>query len=191
MKSIFNLILGILIGLIMAGVLFLTVRAPVGKPVELMPSPTPAPMIVYVTGAVNRPGVYRLPLGSRLADAVVQAGGFMDSAVIAQVNLADKVLDGDRIVIPGAATIPTPVLTIGGNGILVTPTPPAGAPVNINTASVEELDALPGIGPTAAKAIVDYRTANGPFARVEDLLKIPGIGPTTLEQIRGVVVLGP
>ena len=191
MKSILNLVMGILIGLIMAGLLFLTVRAPVGKPVELMPSPTPAPIVVYVTGAVKRPGVYRLPLDSRLADAVLQAGGFIDSAEIAKVNLADKVIDGDQIVIPGAVSVPTPILTIGGDGILVTPTPPAGEPVDINTATVEELDALPGIGLTAAKAIVEYRTTNGRFTRVEDLLKIPGIGPTTLDQLRGLVIVRP
>jgi competence protein ComEA len=191
MKSIVNLVMGILIGLIMAGLLYLTVRAPAGKPVELMPSPTPAPIVVYVTGAVNRPGVYRLPLESRLVDAVQQAGGFMDSADISQVNLAEKMVDGVQIVIPGGKDIPTPMLTIGGSGILVTPTPPAGQLLDINIASQEQFDALPGIGPTAAKAIVEYRTANGKFTRVDDLLKIPGIGPSTLDQIRGLVVVRP
>jgi len=189
MKNIFNIVIGILIGLLAAGLLYLTVRAPQGQPVQLLPSPTPAPIVVYVTGAVNRPGVYRLPLDSRVVEAVQQAGGFMPGADIAQVNLADRVEDGQQIVIPGGKDIPTPQLTIGGNGLLVTPTPPAGQPLNINTATADQFDQLPGIGPTTAKAIVDYRTANGNFKVLEDLLKIPGIGPSTLEQIRGLVVI--
>jgi competence protein ComEA len=191
MKSILYVVMGILIGLIMTGLLLLTGRAPAGSPVELMPSSTPSPIVVYVTGAVNRPGVYRLPLESRLVDAVLQAGGFTESAEISQVNLADKVNDGDQIVIPGAAEVATPVLTIGGNGILVTPTPVAGDPVNLNTATLEQLDSLPGIGLTAAKAIISYRTDNGSFTRVDDLLKVPGIGPDTLDQIRSLVTVLP
>ena len=190
MKNIFNLIIGVFIGLIVAGLLYLTVRSPAGVPVELLPSPTPEPIVVYVSGAVKRPGVYKLPYESRLVDAVQLAGGFLDDANISQVNLADKVVDGEQIVIPGGSTIPTPQLTIGGNGLLFTPTPPAGQLVNVNTASAEELDQLPGIGPTAAQKIVEYRTANGLFTRLEDLLKVPGIGPSTLEGIRGLVTLG-
>jgi len=190
MKSILYVVMGILIGLVLSGILLLTGRPPAGNPVELMPSPTPAPIVVYVTGAVNRPGVYRLPLDSRLADAVLQAGGFKESAEISQVNLADKLNDGDQIDIPGVTEIATPVLTIGGNGILVTATPAVGEPVNINTATVEQLDALPGIGLTAAKAIITYRTENGPFTRVDDLIKVPGIGPETMDQIRDLVTVG-
>jgi competence protein ComEA len=191
MKNVFNLIIGVFIGLIVAGLLYLTVRSPVGEPVELLPSPTPEPIVVYVSGAVKRPGVYKLPNDSRLVDAVQLAGGFLDDADIAQVNLANKVADGEQIVIPGGGKVPTPQLTIGGNGLLFTPTPPAGQLVNLNTASAEELDLLPGIGPTAAQKIVEYRTANGPFTRLEDLLKVPGIGPSTLDGIRGLVTLGP
>lgn len=191
MKNVINLIIGVFIGLIVAGVLYLTVRQPVGEPVELLPSPTPEPIIVYVSGAVKRPGVYRLPHESRRVDAVQQAGGFLNGADISQINLADRLVDGEQIVIPGGTDVPAPQLTIGGNGLLFTPTPPAGQPVNLNTASAEELDQLPGIGPTAAQKIVEYRMANGAFTRVEDLLKIPGIGPSILEEIRGLVTLGP
>jgi competence protein ComEA len=190
MKTILNILIGIFIGLAAAGLLYLTARAPQGQPVELMPSPTPDPIVVYVTGAVNRPGVYRLPVDSRMVEAVQQAGGFMPSADIAAVNLADKVVDGQQIVIPGGKDVPTPQLTIGGDGLLVTPTPPAGQLLNLNTATWEQLDALPGIGPTTAKAIVQYRTDNGPFKVVEDLLKVPFIGTDILDQIRGLVIIG-
>lgn len=190
MKNVFNLVAGVLIGLIASGLLYLTVRTPAGIPVELMPSPTPEPIVVYVSGAVKRPGVYKLPPDSRMVEAVEMAGGFLSDAIISQVNLATKLNDGDKIVIPGGSEIPTPELTIGGNGLLFTPTPPAGQPLDINTASADQLDQLPGIGPTAAQKIVEYRQANGLFTSVDELLKVPGIGPTILEQIRGLITVG-
>jgi competence protein ComEA len=188
-KKIFDILIGILLGFLVAAGLFLTLRAPAGKPVELLPSPTPKPIVVYVTGAVKRPGVYTLPKTSRMVDAVDAAGGFLEGADLNQVNLAEAIKDEQQIVIPGLSTLPTPELTIGGNGLLVTPTPFAGQKININTASVELLDSLPGIGPTVAQKIVDYRKENGSFGRVEDLLKIPGIGPSTLEEIRGMITV--
>lgn len=190
MKTIINILIGIFVGLLVAGGLFLTVRAPVGQAVVLLPSPTPEPMVVYVAGAVQRPGVFYLPRESRMVDAIRAAGGFMEGADLNQVNLAQALKDGDRIDIPGLSPFATPELTIGGGGLLVTPTPKGGTPVNINTATVELLETLPGIGPTTAQAIVDYRKENGPFATIDDLLKIPGIGPTTLEDLRGLVSVG-
>jgi competence protein ComEA len=195
MKKIFevvvNIVLGIFIGLLVAGGLFLTVRGPSGTPVVLLPSSTPQPIFVYLTGAINRAGVYKLPPESHLVDAVQAAGGFADGADLNQVNLAMSLKDGQQITIPGASTLPTPYLTIGDNGLLVTATPPGGTPVNINTADVALLQKLPGIGPSSAQAIVDYRKANGPFTKIEDLLKIPGIGPTTLDALRGLITVGP
>jgi competence protein ComEA len=191
MKNYLNIVFGIITGILFAGALYISVRTPVGTPIQLLPSPTPDPIVVFVGGAVKRPGVYKLPYNARLVDAVQQAGGFLIDADFSQLNLAKKLADGEQIVVPGGTDISTPQLTIGGNGLLFTPTPPAGEPVNINTASVEELDKLPGIGPTSAQKIVEYRDANGPFTRVEDLLKVPGIGPTTLDEIRGLITLGP
>jgi competence ComEA-like helix-hairpin-helix protein len=98
---------------------------------------------------------------------------------------------GWQIVVPGGTDLPTPQLTIGGNGLLFTPTPPAGKKVNVNTATADELDKLPGIGQTSAQKIVEYRTANGPYTRIEDLLKVPGIGPSILDEIRGSITIGP
>ncbi len=191
MKKFVDILIGVLLGLLAAGGLYLATRAPAGAPVTLLPSSTPEPIVVYVTGAVQRPGVYVLPRGSRLVNAVEVAGGFLEGADLNQVNLAESVKDGQQVVIPGLSTMPTPELTIGGSGLLVTPTPFAGEKININTASVELLDTLPGIGQTVAAKIVEYREQNGPFTRVEDLLKIPGIGPSTLEGIRGLITVGP
>src|SRR4051794_3771267 len=122
MKSIVYIVAGIFLGLLIAGGLFLTARAPTGKPVVLLPSPTPEPIIVYVTGAVQHAGVFKLPPESRMVDAVQAAGGFVEGADLNQVNLAAVVTDGQQIVIPGLSTFPTPELTIGENGLLVTPT---------------------------------------------------------------------
>jgi competence protein ComEA len=191
MKKIVDIVIGIFIGLLVAGGLFLTTRSPSGQPVVLLPSPTPEPIMVYVTGAVKRAGVYKLPPDSRMVEAVQAAGGFTEGADLNLVNLAAALKDGEQIVIPGLSTLPTPILTIGDNGLLVTATPFAGTPININTADATLLETLPGIGPTTAQKIVDYREENGPFTRVEDLLKIPGIGPTTLDEIRGLITVGP
>jgi competence protein ComEA len=188
-KKYVDILIGILVGLLAAGALFLTVRSPAGNPVELLPTPTIEPIVVYVTGAVQHPGVYKLPRDSRMVKAVEAAGGFLEGADLNQVNLAESIKDGQQIVIPGLATLPTPQLTIGENGLLVTPTPFAGAKVNINTASAADLDKLPGIGETTAQKIVDYREQNGPFQRIEDLLKIPGIGPTTFDGFKAMITV--
>ena len=190
MKTIVNVIIGIFVGLLIAGGLFLTVRAPSGEAVVLLPSPTPQPIIVYVTGAVQRPGVFSLPRDSRLVDLVRAAGGFMEGADLNQINLAQALKDGDRVDIPGVSEFATPELTIGGGGLLVTPTPPEGQAVNINTAPQDLLEKLPGIGPTTAEKIIEYRKENGPFVTIDDLLKVPGIGPTTLDGLRGLITVG-
>jgi competence protein ComEA len=195
MRKVFEIALGVifgaLVGLLIGGLLYLTTRQPVGQKVELMPSSTPEPIVVYVTGAVQRPGVYRVPRDSRLVEAVALAGGFLEGADVTQLNLAEKLEDGKHIEIPGGNTdLPTPQLIIGGGGLLVTPTPPAGQLVNINTADAALLEKLPGIGPTTAAKIVQYRDDNGPFEKVDDLLKVPGIGPETLDKLRGLITVG-
>ena len=189
-STVISIVIGILFGLLIAGGLFLTTRAPSGQPVVLLPSPTPKPILVYVAGAVNHPGVFPLPRDSRIMDAVRVAGGFMEGADVSAINLAKTLVDGDRIDIPGTSPFATPQLTIGDNGLLVTPTPPKGQAVNINTATAELLETLPGVGPSLAAEIVKYREDNGPFATTDDLLKVPGIGPTTLENLKGLITTG-
>jgi competence protein ComEA len=145
------------------------------------PAPPPA-LVVDVAGAVRRPGLYRLPHGSRVADAVTKAGGATAKAALDGVNLAAPLADGEQVVVPsrvagGAAVAP------GGSAPGAT-----SSPVSLSTATVEQLDALPGIGPVTAQKIVDYRTAHGAFRSVDELDAISGIGPAKLDRLRGLVV---
>ncbi len=150
-------------------------------------APAPSPkLVVYVVGAVHRPGLYRVPTGSRVADAVSQAGGLTRRADPAGVNLAAPVADGEQLVVP--ARLPVAVAAaqgapVGGVGSAA----PAG-PVQLSVATAEQLDSLPGIGPVTAEKIVEYRTAHGAFRSVDELDEVPGIGPSRVEQLRGLVV---
>lgn len=143
----------------------------------------PARLVVHVVGAVRRPGLYRLPYGARVADAVARAGGPTRKADLALVNLAAPLADGTQVVVPRRAP---PVAgsgsAAGGDG------PTAGqGPVHLNTATLEQLDALPGIGPVTAQKILDYRQQNGAFSSVDELDAIDGIGPVRLERLRALV----
>lgn len=148
-------------------------------------------LVVHVAGAVRRPGVYVLPAGARVVDAIRAAGGEEGDGAAWVLNLAARLLDGDRIYVPERQEVAGQGAAGGGwggpsPGSAGTAATGAGAPVrvDVNHASAEELDAVPGIGPTLAQRIVAYRRANGPFARVEDLTKVPGIGPKTLEAMK-------
>jgi competence protein ComEA len=144
-----------------------------------------ARVVVDVVGAVRRPGLYRLGQGSRIADAVARAGGATAKADLAQVNLAAPVADGEQVVVPkrGLAAA-APVAGGGSAGAGATPT----APVRLSTATLEQLDSLPGIGPVTAQKILDYRTKHGAFSSVDELDAVPGIGPARLDQLRDLVV---
>ena len=139
-------------------------------------------VVVHVVGAVHRPGLYRLPQGSRIFDAVRRAGGATPKAALALVNLAAPLADGTQIVVPARAP---PAGGAGGSTPDV-PAAPAG-PVHLNTATLEDLDALPGVGPVTAQKILDYRQQHGAFSSVDELDAIPGIGPKRLEQLRDLV----
>jgi competence protein ComEA len=142
---------------------------------------------VHVAGAVAAPGVYALPAGARQADALVAAAGPLAEADLDRLNLAAPLSDGERVWVPrrGEAAPPMPAAAPGaGSG-------PAGrsapGPVDVNTATIEQLDTLPGIGPATAEAIVNHRQRNGRFRTVTDLLHVPGIGPAKLEALRPLV----
>lgn len=142
----------------------------------------PAPrLVVHVVGAVRRPGLYRLRDGSRIADAVHRAGGATRRADLSLVNLAAPVSDGSQVVVPRRAPPAAP-----GAPPAEGPAATAG-PVHLNTATVDQLDELPGVGPVTAQKIVDYREQHGAFSSVDDLDAIPGIGPARLEQLRDLV----
>jgi competence protein ComEA len=149
-------------------------------PVVAAPRPAPAKLlVVHVVGAVRRAGLYRLRDGSRVADAVARAGGATKRADLSLINLAAPVADGAQVLVPRRGL---PAAGAGG--------PPAAAagPVSLNSATLEQLDALPGVGPTTAQQILDYRTEHGAFRSVDELDAVPGIGPARLEQLRELVV---
>lgn len=141
---------------------------------------------VHVVGAVRHPGVYELPAGSRVADAVGAAGGMLPDAVASGINLARPVNDGEQIVVPDEDD-PTPPSAVGGaSGGLGSGTPAAaGGPVDINSADTMALETLPGVGPATAAKIIAEREANGPFVSIEDVGRVSGIGPKKLEQLAG------
>ncbi len=142
-------------------------------------------LVVHVAGAVARPGVYELPEGARVHDAIAAAGGPVRRADPNSLNLAAAVADGERIYVPRLGeSVPAAVETPSEDSGAA----PAG-PIDLNHATVEELDVLPGVGPATAAAIVDHREQNGPFATVDDLEDVRGIGPAKLEAIRDLVTV--
>jgi competence protein ComEA len=138
-------------------------------------------VVVHVVGAVRRPGLYQLPAGSRVADALEQAGGAAPAADVALVNLAAPLADGQQVVVPSRAAAGS------GSSGAAGESPSGGGPVHLNTASIAELDELPGIGPVTAQKIVDHREKHGAFSSVEDLDAIPGVGAAKIEQLRDLV----
>ena len=144
-------------------------------------SPSGVPLIVDVAGAVRHPGVYEFHDGERVIDAIKAAGGATGKAALESLNLAAPLTDGVQILVPKEA----PAAAVGTGS----PAPGTTTLININSATAAELDALPGVGEVIAQRIVDYRTANGPFATVEDLIDVSGIGPSTMDDIRDLVTV--
>jgi competence protein ComEA len=174
---------GILMGLLATGLLMVLTARPPGVPVQLHPPPTEGPCQVHVAGAVALPGVYSLPRGSLVRDAIAAAGGLSDVSAPESLNLAAVLHDHQKIVVPSRTA---PSTATGGD-------PGAGnhqmgGLLNLNTATDAELDSLPGIGPSLAKAIVAFREAHGPFGTPDELLDVPGIGPAKLAGLRDLVV---
>jgi competence protein ComEA len=136
-------------------------------------------VFVHVVGAVRRPGLYRLTDGARVADALRRAGGTTRKAQLELVNLAARLADGEQVVVPRR----------GSNGAVMGSEAPAGqsGPLHLNTATLEQLDSLPGVGPVTAQKILDWRQAHGAFGSVDELDAIPGIGPARLGQLRELV----
>jgi competence protein ComEA len=159
------------------------------SPAAFPPSMPPVTVTVHVAGHVANPGVYAVPAGGRVADAVVAAGGTSAEADVEQLNLAARVSDGERIYVPRKGEAP-PVVA-GGSPAPTTASgkapPVAGTPVDLNTATAEQLEALPGVGPATSRAILAYRASHGRFRSVTELLEVPGIGPAKLEALRPLV----
>jgi competence protein ComEA len=196
-------LLGLFTSLILVGGALFLLRHPDPPPIVLhsppppaptvtaAPTPTPAPMMVFVSGAVQKPGLYNLPTDARVGDALAKAGGFTGTANASLINQAAKLQDGAQVHVPDLAEQATvqqppagvsePLAQIASSGD--TASNAQAGPINLNTATAEQLDSLPGIGPTKAEAII----ANRPYATVDELDKVPGIGPSTLEQLRLLV----
>jgi competence protein ComEA len=175
-----------------AALIYWIALPPPGEPIRLLPAPTQSPYEVYVVGAVARPGVYSLTPGSRVKDAIQDAGGLLADADQEAINMAAFIIDGDSIRVP-TQKAPTP--TRDANALPASPagrlTPEATpGPVNINTATIEELDTLPGIGPAIAARIVAYRQLYGAFKTIEDLMKVEGIGPAVFTKLKDFVTTG-
>ncbi len=150
----------------------------------------PATVVVHAAGAVADPGIYALAASARVADALAAAGGPRADADLDLLNLATKLADGDRIYVPRRGEVPPawarPGISSGERPAEGLPGQPTSAlpVVDLNTATTEDLDRLPGIGPATARAIVDHRERNGPFRSVSALLEVRGIGPAKLEALR-------
>jgi competence protein ComEA len=152
------------------------IAAPAVAPIS---APTaPPPLVVDIAGAVRRPGLYHLSGSARIADAIARAGGPTPKADLEQVNLAAPLADGEQVVVPRR----------GAGGTAGSAPGAPGPPVQLSTATAEQLDTLPGIGPVTAQKIIDYRGQHGAFHSVDELDAIPGIGPARIEQLKGLVV---
>jgi competence protein ComEA len=175
---------------ILIGVVYI-LRRPEPRVIRI---PTPGPLLtpadasiqVQIGGAIVQPGVYTLTLGSRVSNALEAAGGPRPDADLSELNLALKLKDGDSIMVPthASVTVANAPLTLTRAAPAPTTTPPK---ININTASVEELDTLPRIGTALAKRIVDYRTKEGPFRRIEDIKNVNGIGDALFENFKDLI----
>ncbi len=179
------------VGLALAVLLVLAVRhfggggaaAPAVTPVRPAHSSRAAAaklLVVDVAGAVRRPGLYRLRPGTRVDDAIAAAGGATRKAEIDAVNLAAPVADGEQIVVPARGP--------GGAAVGAAAGSSPSAPVDLNSATLEQLEALPGIGPVTAQKILDYRQEHGAFHSVDELQGVPGIGPSHMAQLQGLVI---
>lgn len=172
--------------------------SPVAAPVPVEPNMAAgAELVVSVVGLVHRTGLVRLPAGSRVADALTAAGGAQDGADLAGLNLAQRLIDGDQVLVgppgpnPGPPKLGSTTINAGGRTSAspsgsAHPATPSGR-VDLNTASESELEALPGIGPVMAKAIVAWRTTHGRFTDVTQLGQVDGIGPARLARLRELV----
>jgi len=200
MKQVVYVLIGLLVGFILAGALFLVARLPDGKPIALEPSPTKVSIQVQVLGGVVHPGVYSLPEGSRVQDAIAAAGGLLADIDPNSINLVAKLQDGQQLNLPGGtagtsgndSNVPYTILQTSESPFTVISTPGGSSTtslININTATLSDLETLPGIGPTTAQKIIDYRTQHGPFSSITDIMNVAGIGPATMDRIQGLITV--
>jgi competence protein ComEA len=184
---------GVLGGLFAAGLLYIVAAGPRGKPVQLLPpapTATAAFIQVHVAGEVLSPGVYALPSESIVQDAITAAGGPTGNADLGRLNLALILGDGQQVYVPNSSQ-PTAAPSTNALNSGQPATPSAGNKLDINTATADELEALPEIGEVMAARIVQYRAEHGRFEAIEDITEVNGIGPATFEAIKDLITVGP
>jgi competence protein ComEA len=177
-----KILFGVLSGLLGAAAILILSSQPQGSTIHLAPIPTEADINVYVVGEVVSPGVYQLPPGSRAYQAIEAAGGLEDTADMSAINLAVQLADGAKINVPAlGAPADSNQRSFEISGVLV----------NINSATLDELLTLPGIGEDKANRIIRYREENGPFSSIEEITKVSGIGATTFEKLKNLITVAP
>lgn len=183
----------IVLSLLVAGIILLVSSQPRGEPIRLHPPPSPPLLVIQVSGAVAQPGVYQLAPGSRVQDAIRAAGGALPEASLGTINQAAPVEDGDMVWVPFSVPengqLPETPLAFPSRLPESVPEVAVEFPVNINTATAEELEALPGIGTELARRIIEYRTVNGPFTDPEDIQNVDGIGSGKFEAIKDLITV--
>ena len=180
LRLVSQVVLALAVAVAVAGVVVMLIRDSSPGAVEItLPTSTPvADVKVYVTGAIDKPGVYQIVDGARLAEVIEAAGGASTDADLAAINLAVRVLDEDHWHVPRVGEAPPPTTVQRASG---------DAKIDINSASAEDLEELPQIGEVRARDIVEFRAANGPFVEIDGLLEVSGIGPRTLDTIRELI----
>ena len=169
-------------GILSFGIIALAVRWQPSESITIIPPPptaTPGPMRVYIKGAVINPDVYVLPAGSILDEILPLAGGVAQDADLSQTNLAQVLHDGDQIYIPHIGEL----ALVQADGQLT------GGLININTASQAQLESLPGIGPSLAQRIIQYREQNGTFSNIDELQNVAGIGPAKFDGLKEFITI--
>lgn len=175
---------GILIGLLASAIILLVAAPHEGSQAILLPTPVPKTLRIHVTGAVLKQGVYSLPAGSRIEDAIQAAGGLTEDADQSTLNLAAMLSDGQKITVPVPGEAPTNLTERSSISLLET-----DELIDINTASLELLQELPGIGEKKAEAIVAYRQNHGAFVTIEEIQNVDGIGPGLFEDIKNLITV--
>jgi competence protein ComEA len=189
LKKAWQAVLYIMIGLFAAGILWLASSLPRGEPITLHPPPTAAPILVHLVGEVKQPGVYLLPRNAHLQDVIQAAGGLTENADSEAVNLAALLQDGQQIRIPAMPSPPSDSQAEDEIDLAGRSPGAVNLLININTAALEVLETLPGIGPAIAQKIIDYRQLEGEFTSIEEIQKVPGIGPEKFKNIKDLITV--